>query len=53
MRPEYNVLGYRTDLCCFHGHILAIKIVENNHDGRGIDYGTKIKKQISFLKICC
>ena len=42
MQTQYNVLGYRIDLY-FHDYKLTIKIDENRHSDRNIDY--KIKRQ--------
>ena len=45
MQTQYNVLGYRTDLC-FHGYKLAIEIDENGHSDRNLEYEIKRQKAI-------
>ena len=42
IQAQYNVLSYRIDLY-FHDYKLAIKIDENGHSDRNINY--KIKRQ--------
>ena len=44
IQAQYNVLGYRIDLC-FHDYKLAIEIDENGHSDRNIDYKIKRQKQ--------
>ena len=45
MQTLYNVLGYRIDLY-FHDFKLTIKIYENGHSNRNIDYEIKRQKAI-------
>ena len=45
MQTQYNVLGYRTDLC-FHEYKLAIEIDENGHSDRNLEYEIKRQKAI-------
>ena len=45
MQTLYNVLGYRIDLY-FHDVKLTIKIYENGHSNRNIDYEIKRQKAI-------
>ena len=48
---KQNVLSYRIYLY-FHDYKLALKIDENGHNGKNIDY--KIKKQKAIeQKLCC
>ena len=41
MQKQYNVLGYRIDLY-FYDYKLEIKVDENGHSNRNVDY--KIKR---------
>ena len=43
MQTKYNVLGYRID---FHDYKLPIKVDENRHSDRNIDYEIKRQKAI-------
>ena len=45
IQTQYNVLGYRIDLC-FHDYELAIKIDENSHSDRNMDFELKRQKAI-------
>ena len=45
MQTQYNVLVYRIDLY-FHDYKLAVKIDENGHNDRNIDYEIKKQKEI-------
>ena len=45
MQTLYNVLGYRIDLY-FHDFKLTIKIYENGHSNRNLDYEIKRQKAI-------
>ena len=45
MQTLYNDLGYRIDLY-FHDFKLTIKIYENGHSNRNIDYEIKRQKAI-------
>ena len=40
MQKQYNVLGYRSDLY-FYDYKLKIKVDENGHSNRNVDYKTK------------
>ena len=45
IQTQYNVLGYRIDLC-FHDYELAIEIDENSHSDRNMDFRLKRQKAI-------
>ena len=51
MKTEYNGSGYRIDLY-FHNYNLAMKIDENRHSNRNIDYEINRQKAIEQKLVC-
>ena len=47
MQTQYNVLGYRIDLC-FHDYTLSAEVLEKGHEDRNIDH--KLKRQKALEK---